>query len=312
MATNSFDDNAPSLSTSIPSENHSNAHLTDTDFDLTAPAAPEDGAPENLEGGRPVYPDNTSSGSNIVLWPPASSRPTPSIPSFPTCPFRPNCSNSMSQFGLVRFLNASANTFAVNIEVDQNAFAINSRFGTVSNYEPVSDGFHTITVRRASGISNILLQRSFPFSAEQRYTVVLTDNASGGLDMLQVPAPGCNTFNYNTGCYRVANMSYSGSSYDVMLYNTHSVVFRGLNYQSVSSYKQAAAGSYQFYLTNSSTGSLMQELPALIIGTVISGSFINEPILSYQVDITAGNKYTSYIIGNTWSSSGLRLITLED
>ena len=119
-------------------------------------------------------------------------------------------------------------------------------------------------------------------------------------------------FNYNTGCYRVANMSYSGSSYDVMLYNTHSVVFRGLNYQSVSSYKQAAAGSYQFYLTNSSTGSLMQELPALIIGTVISGSFINEPLLSYQVDITAGNKYTSYIIGNTWSSSGLRLITLED
>ncbi|MEI3184098.1 MAG: hypothetical protein V8S98_12770 [Lachnospiraceae bacterium] len=102
MATNSFDDNAPSLSTSIPSENHSNAHLTDTDFGLTAPAAPEDGAPENLEGGRPVYPDNTSSGSNIVLWPPASSRPTPSIPSFPTCPFRPNCSNSMSQFGLVR------------------------------------------------------------------------------------------------------------------------------------------------------------------------------------------------------------------
>lgn len=67
MATNSFDDNAPSLSTSIPSENHSNAHLTDTDFGLTAPAAPEDGAPENLEGGRPVYPDNTSSGSNIVL-----------------------------------------------------------------------------------------------------------------------------------------------------------------------------------------------------------------------------------------------------
>ena len=58
MATNSFDDNAPSLSTSIPSENHSNAHLTDTDFDLTAPAAPEDGAPENLEGGRPVYNRN--------------------------------------------------------------------------------------------------------------------------------------------------------------------------------------------------------------------------------------------------------------
>ena len=80
MATNSFDDNAPSLSTSIPSENHSNAHLTDTDFDLTAPAAPKDGAPENLEGGRPVYPDNTSSGSNIVLWPPASSRQEPVAP----------------------------------------------------------------------------------------------------------------------------------------------------------------------------------------------------------------------------------------
>lgn len=348
MATNSFDDNTPDLSTSIPSEDHSDAHLTDTDYGLTVPVAPEGGIPAypgNMdsgnngnngnnnnndqndndyglttpvapEGGRPAYPGNMNSGNNsTMIWPPASStpsRPSTSIPVFPVFPSCPNCSGNMNRYGLVRFLNASANTFAVNINVDNNAYAINSRFGTVSNYEPVSDGFHTITVRRASGLSSILLQQSFPFSAGQSYTMVLTDNDSGGLDMVQVPATGCNTMNYNTGCYRVANMAYSGSSYDVMLYNTHSVVFRGLNYQNVSSYKQAAAGSYQFYLTNSSTGSLMQELPALMIGTVISGNFINEPLLSYQVDITAGGKYTSYIIGNTWSSNSLRVITLED
>lgn len=332
MAANSFDDNnASDLSTSIPSEEHSNAHLTDTDYGLTTPVAPEGGTPAfpgNMngntntnpdndyglttpvapEGGRPAFPGNTT-----VVWPPSSSTPSnPSTPVFPLFPSCPNCSSGSNRYALVRFLNASANTFAVNINVDNNAYAINSRFGTVSNYEPVSDGFHTITVRRASGLRSILLQQSFPFSSGQSYTMVLTDNDSGGLDMVQVPSTGCNTMNYNTGCYRVANMAYSGSSYNVMLYNSNSVVFRNLSFHEVASYKQAGAGSYQFYLTASSTGSMMQELPALMIGTIISGNMVNEPLLSYQVDISAGGKYTSYIIGNTWSSNSLRVITLED
>lgn len=62
MATNSFDDNAPSLSTSIPSENHSNAHLTDTDFDLTAPGCSGKTAP------RKIWKAATGLSGQYQLW----------------------------------------------------------------------------------------------------------------------------------------------------------------------------------------------------------------------------------------------------
>ena len=252
----------------------------------TTPVAPS--------GGRPVYPDNTIGRPGF---------PTISFPvTYPTV-------SGGNYYSRVRFLNASTSGRTLDVYIDGRNIFSGSEFATISSYIRVTDGFHTVTVRRTNGPA--LYRRTLSFISGEKVTMVLLDTP-GGITLSRVSDMGCTNIPAGYGCLRVANMSYSGSSYDVMLYNTHSVVFRGLNYQSVSSYKQAAAGSYQFYLTNSSTGSLMQELPALIIGTVISGSFINEPLLSYQVDITAGNKYTSYIIGNTWSSSGLRLITLED
>lgn len=117
--------------------------------------------------------------------------------------------------------------------------------------------------------------------------------------------------NYNTGCYRVANMSYSGSSYDVMLYS-HDAVFRNVGFQEVTAYKQAMTGSYQFYVTNANTFTVIRELPIIVIGTVTGGGFTNEPLVSYQADIAPGMKYTSYLIGNNWSDTGFRVLTVED
>ncbi|MFR5733580.1 MAG: hypothetical protein ACLUD2_18270 [Clostridium sp.] len=68
----------------------------------------------------------------------------------------------------MRFLNASTNSFAVNISIDGTAYAINSRFGTISNYDWISDGFHTVTVRRASGMRSVLFRQNFPFTASKR------------------------------------------------------------------------------------------------------------------------------------------------
>lgn len=302
----------------------STMHLTDADYGLTTPVAPE--------GGIPAFPGNDSSGNNtndgdyglttpvapeggMPAYPgntmPAPPRPTPPIIQLPQFPIFPSCPNCNPGYAQVRFLNASTNSFTVTISIDNTNYAINSRFGTVSNYDPVSDGFHTVTVRRASGLRTILLQQTFPFSAGERYTMVLVDTAQGGLNMVQIASTGCNNMNYNTGCYRVANMSYSGSNYDIMLYRQNAL-FRNIGFQEVTSYKQAMAGSYQFYLTNSNTMTMIRELPILVIGAVTGGGFFNDPILSYQVDIMAGSKYTSYIIGNTWSDAGLRVLTLED
>lgn len=264
------------------------------DYGLTTPVAPE--------GGIPAYPGNTS-------W----SNPPVILPVFPSCPGCVPCTNCNSSAvnAQVRFLNASTNTFPVNVTIDNTNYASNARFGTISQYNPLSDGFHTVTVRRASGLRTILLQQSFPFSAGQKYTLVLVDTAAGGLAMSQISDVGCTNMNYNTGCYRVANMSYSGSSYDVMLYS-HDAVFRNVGFREVTSYKQAMAGSYQFYITGANTFSVIRELPIIVIGTLPSGNSYNEPLVSYQADISAGGRYTSYLLGNTWSDMGFRVLTVAD
>lgn len=227
-------------------------------------------------------------------------------------PIYPNYpSISPQYYGQVRFLNASTNSFPVNISIDSSAYAINSRFGTISNYDWIADGFHTVTIRRATGPRSILLQQTFPFVAGQKVTMVLTDTVAGGLEIVRVTDTGCTNLPYNSGCYRFANMSFSGSSYDLMLYGGETV-FRNVRFQNVTAYKQAIAGSYQFYITNSGAYAFIRELPIIVIGVSSSAGNMREPLVSIAVDIAAGRNYTSYIIGNTWSDNSLRVLTVED
>ena len=278
--------------------------------------------PEPGEGG-PVYPGNDNTGTIGGNWNWGngnwgnngnnSSGNGWNTSFFPITPTNPTI--SPRYYGQVRFLNASTNSFAVNITIDGTAYAINSRFGTISNYDWISDGFHTITVRRVSGMRSVLLRQNFPFTAGKKVTMVLVDSASGGLEMVQISDTGCNTRAYNTGCYRFANMTFSGSRYDLMLYGGETV-FRNVAFQTVTPYKQAMAGAYQFYVTNSNSYSFLREIPIIVIGVngsgTITGNNMAEPLLSAQIEIAAGQNYTSYLIGNTWSDMGLRLLTVED
>lgn len=262
------------------------------------------------EAGGPVYPGNDMNNEWFPGIPEAPGFPSfPTFPSYPSYPSYPNL--APQSFGQVRFLNASANTFPVNFYIDRNAYAMNSRFGTISSYDWVSDGFHTVTVRRASGTRPLLLQQNFPFIAGQKVTIVLVDSASGGLEFVMVSDTGCNNLPYNSGCYRFANMTYSGSRFDLLLYGGETV-FRNVLFQTVTSYKQAAAATYQFYVTRSNTYTFLRELPIIVIGAVGTTSNVRQPLVSFTVDINAGRNYTSYLIGNTWSDLGLRVITVED
>ena len=283
------------------------------------PVAP---LPEPGEGG-PVYPGNDNTGTIGGNWNWGNGNWGNNGNNnngngwntgfFPITPTNPTI--SPRYYGQVRFLNTSTNSFAVNITIDGTAYAINSRFGTISNYDWISDGFHTITVRRVSGMRSVLLRQNFPFTAGKKVTMVLVDSASGGLEMVQISDTGCNTRAYNTGCYRFANMTFSGSRYDLMLYGGETV-FRNVAFQTVTPYKQAMAGTYQFYVTNSNSYSFLREIPIIVIGVngsgTITGNNMAEPLLSAQIEIAAGQNYTSYLIGNTWSDMGLRLLTVED
>lgn len=277
-----------------------NMNGSDENSGLTTPIAPE--------GGIPAYPGNMNGSGS---WRPGCNNcitfPTfPSFPSFPQPPVFPS-----NQYGQVRFINASTNTFPVNFSIDGTNYASGSQFGNVSPYQSVSDGFHTISVNRTTGMQALLLQQTFPFTANQKVTMVLVDAREGGLDMIQVPDTGCRNLPSGYGCYRVANMSYSGSSFDVRMYNGDTA-FRNVGFTQVTAYKRALAGNYTFYLSNTNFQSTLRELPVIIIGAITGNSPISRPLTTGNVTIQAGQNTTTYIIGNTWSSYSLRMLTVND
>ena len=72
------------------------------------------------------------------------------------------------------------------------------------------------------------------------------------------------------------------------------------------------AGSYQFSVADSNNYAFIRELPIIVIGAVATGSSVRQPLVTFSANITAGRNYTSYVLGNTWSGNGLRVLTLED
>ena len=269
----------------------------------TRPEQPE----QRPQPTRPTQPTPSSPGITVIPVP----VPPSGIAGATEGGFTISPTLSPQYYGQVRFLNASANTFPVNISIDNYNYVVDSQFGTISSYDWITDGFHTVTVRRSTGMRSVLLQQTFPFVAGEKVTMVLTDSAAGDLEMVRVIDTGCSNLPSNTCCYRFANMSYSGSNFDLMIFGGETV-FRNIGFQSVSSYKQAAAGTYQFYVVNANTAAFIRELPVIVSGSGNIQNSVRTPLVSFQATLTTGLNFTSYVIGNTWSDHYLQVMTVQD
>ena len=176
----------------------------------------------------------------------------------------------------------------------------------------VTDGFHTVTVRRTNG--QIYYQQTIAFVSGERLTMVILDTVSG-VSLTRVSDMGCTNVPAGYGCLRVANMSYAGSSYDVRTFNNQTA-FAGIGYKEVTSYKQTSSGTYTFFVTGSQYAvSALGELPVLVLSSIVGVSCptctVANPLLTFNVNVRAGRAYTCYIIGNPWSGL-FRAYVLED
>lgn len=286
----------------------------------TTPVAPSGGRPaiatdEDL-AGIPTTPIATSSPpvAPLPTWPVFTFPTFPSFPSFPSFPDTPGPSTPSipAYYGQARFVNASTNGVTLDAYIDGRELFSGSTFATVSTYANVADGFHTVTVRKTNG--QIYYQQTLAFVAGEKVTLVILDTANG-VTVTKVSDMGCTNIPSGYGCLRVANMSYSGSSYDVRTFQNQ-IAFGGVGYKEVTSYKQAAAGNHTFFITGSQLSvSSFNELPIIILSAIIGGSCtgcgVANPILTFSVNVEAGKAYTSYIIGNPWSNL-YQVFTLED
>lgn len=219
---------------------------------------------------------------------------------------------ALDYYGQVRFINASTYPVAVNIAIDDTVYASNSWFASVSEYGWVADGFHTVTVRRSFGPRTLLYQQTLPFVAGQMNTMILTDTSAGGMELINVSDSGCRNLPYNVSCFRFANMSYSGSDFDLLLSNGE-MIFNHIDFQSVSPYKQAIAGTYRFMVTNSTLFPVPRDLPVIVISNVSQTIHSHRPLTTFDAELTAGQNMTAYVIGHTWSDAfPLQVIVVPD
>lgn len=267
---------------------------------VSAPSFPADEAVTTI----PSTPDTAR---NVQL----SIDPGYTFPDFPVTTFPVPGAPSLPYFSQVRFLNASTNGRSLDVLVDNQNIFSGSTFATVSAYIQVSDGFHTVTVRRTNG--PILYQQTIAFISGEKATMVILDTAAGAT-LSKVSDMGCTNVPSGYGCLRAANMSYTGSRYDIRTFNNQ-VVFSGISYKEVTSYKQTAAGNYTFFVTGSQASfTSFNDLPVIILAGLIGACpscTVNNPLLTFHVSVRPRRAYTSYIIGNPWSNL-YQVLTLED
>ncbi len=104
-------------------------------------------------------------------------------------------------------------------------------------------------------------------------------------------------------------MTFSGSSYDIQTPSKERI-FRSVSFGQVSPYKQILAGSYHFFAAAPSGFSPVRELP-IILQSFLTGSLTpSDSLADISVQIEAGKNYTTYLIGNTWSSFRLQTLII--
>lgn len=195
--------------------------------------------------------------------------------------------------------------------IDGTMYAVNSRLGTMGIYAGVSDGFHTVTVRRSDGRRPVLFQNNIFFATGEKLTLVLIELENSDFDLMQVPATGCINMPYNTGCYRLANVSYPNTSFNLMMPGGE-IVFNDIHYQEFTAYKQAMAGTYQFYVTSAVGIRPLQDIPIIVTRPSSNISIPNAPVAAFQTEIQAGKNYTTYLLANNWGSESIQALTVED
>ena len=259
--------------------------------------------PNPGEGG-PVFPGNMGTGGGIPGIPSVPSTPnipiTPSIPSIPSLPGIPGTIITVfprpiipcffcntTQYGTVRFLNASAGYNPFSIYINNQLVVSSLDNAEISQYGRVSSGMQTITVSGPNGY--VYIQKQINVTPGSAMTVAII-NTTSGLDFMEITDFACQS-GFGTGCFRVANLSVTNQSLNVSLNNF--INFRNVNYQDVTNFSYITVGNYTVRVFNN---------PSLTGNALVTSNFT----------LRSNTAYTLYIFNWNMSRDAIRTLIVED
>lgn len=206
----------------------------------------------------------------------------------------PGMAEAPSGTGLARLLNAASTPFPVNLSLDRVPRIAGSVFSSLTDYDAVPAGAHHIALTQENSSGAILLEKELIFPPGAHSTAVLVDASGQGVDVLQFTDQSCDPVTQGHACLRTVNVSMEGSSFAL-----HTAEGNALHQQipfgSATPYRTLPAGPYSFYVIEDS-----------------GYQWLSGPIAGTSLNIRPGESYTLYLMGNTWSPYGFRIISVKD
>ncbi len=241
------------------------------------------------EGGIPAYPGEDTPSLPIAPEggiPAYPGEDTPSLPIAPEggIPAYPGPAACRSR---VRVLNAALETPPIRVKVGRTVVTDSLSYANTSPYQPVSEGFQTVSIIAADWPKGVLLQTTIPFRLGSTTTLALV-RTRRRLLLMQIADGSCRRS--TAGCLRCVDLVADSPALDVALYGGE-VIFSDLQFKEVTPYRMARRGSYQLYAALAQTAADTGIEPD-------GGTVAPEVLVSIFYDAYPGVATTLYFLGH--------------
>lgn len=204
-------------------------------------------------------------------------RPTPVVP----CIF---CNNNQWIRGGIRLLNAATGYTPVSIYIDNRLVYTGLSFSEITQYQQISQGYHTFTVMSANGYVYV---RKSMYVGDGMATVAVV-NSSTGLNLVTIADTACPT-SRTSACFRIRNLAYYSGLINATLGN---VFFNAIGFNQDVSFSQFEAGSYTLNVSRSARP--------------------ETPLVTSLITLNPSRIYTAYVLNWNQSADTMQTLLVED
>lgn len=216
------------------------------------------------------------------------------------CPyFAYRCSHKMRQINpvsYIRFLNASPNSPAVDVYLNERLLFKNLAYKSFSDYVNIPHGTYNIRVFPTGNAENPIIDRSLFIPAEKIFTIAAVDNYPNInlLPIEDIRRPKIP----NRALIRFVNLTSDSSSLDLGLSNGN-ILFPNVSYKEVTQYIPMTPGVYTMQINISDSHNRVLHVPNVRLAPNRFYSIYSVGKLSGSPEIQAlipldGNSYLEF------------------
>lgn len=193
------------------------------------------------------------------------------------------------QNSYIRFFNASPNSPALDIYVNNNLLVKSLPYGEFSLYFPASSGNYNIKVYTAGNNTNPLIDADLYIAPNTISNLAIVGN-NPNLSLYTIPEP-VTAQNFGRPCIRFVNLAPDSPALDLNL-STGTKVFNNVTYKKITDYACLPSGTYTFTINE----------------TGLTNAIVSIP----NITLSPNTYYTMYILNSTDPSNPLKVVIASE